>query len=361
MVALDRRNLIKASGILALGVTFAGRSSLAGAVAPASQPPAVDPLARVHPELKAAAAGLPQMPPSFSFTNEILPMVRSSADSRSSAPLPDVSVMERRIRSSNGAPDVLVYVINARPDTLRPAILHMHGGGFFIGSAKSDVPGLQEIARALDCVIVTVDYRLAPETRWRGSLDDNYAALKWLFANAAELGADRSRIAAMGGSAGGGHAALLAIAARDRGEVPLAIQVLLYPMLDDRTGSTRKVPDYVGTIAWRRQDNVFGWRSFLGQEPGGPTAPAGAVPARVEDLSGLPPTFIGVGAIDLFVNEDIEYARRLVDADVPTELHVVPGAFHGFDDAAPEASISKQFVAAKLNALRRAFGLPAVV
>jgi acetyl esterase/lipase len=290
MAALNRRYLIKASGVLALGAALVGRSGLAGAVAPATQPPppAADPLARVHPELKAAAAQLPQMPANFAFTNDILPMVRSSAASRSRAPLPDVSVVERRIPGANGAPDVLVYVINARRDTLRPAILHMHGGGFFIGSAKSDVPDLQETASALDCVIVTVDYRLAPETRWRGSLDDNYAALKWLFANAAELGADRSRIAVMGGSAGGGHAALLAIAARDRGEVPLAIQVLIYPMLDDRTGSTRKVSDHLGAIAWRRQDNVFGWRSFLGQEPGGVTAPAGAVPARVEDLSGLP-------------------------------------------------------------------------
>ena len=287
-------------------------------------------------------------------------MVRSAARARAPAPLPDVPVAERLIPGAGGAPDVRVYVINARAGTQRPAILHMHGGGMFIGAAKSDVRGLQEIARALDCVVVTVDYRLAPETRWQGSVEDNYAGLKLLFAHAGELGADPARIAVIGGSAGSGHATLLAIRARDRGEVPLVLQVLLYPMLDDRTGSTRKSPDHLGRLVWRSQDNAFGWRSFLGQEPGGLTVPAAAVPARVADLSGLPATFIGVGAIDLFVDEDVEYARCLIDNGVPTEMHIVPGASHGFDGAAPEASIVKEFTAAKLNALRRAFGIPAV-
>jgi len=365
MVTLNRRHLIKTGGALALGAIYSVGSRMGAAaepvLPPAPPPGEIDLLARVHPELRAAAARVPQMPDSFSFSDAILPMVRTSAASRTRPPLPDVPYVERRIAGSKGAPDLTVYVINARRDTPRPAILHMHGGGFFIGSAKGEVPSLQEIARALDCVIVTVDYRLAPETRWQGSLEDNYAGLKWLTANAAELGADRSRVAVMGGSAGGGHAALLAIAARDRGEIALAAQVLLYPMLDDRTGTTRKVSDHIGRLVWRRQDNAYGWRSFLGQDPGGLTSAAGAVPARVENLSGLPQTFIGVGAIDLFVDEDLNYARRLADAGVPTEVHVVPGAFHGFDDAAPDASITKQFTAAKLTALRRAFGIPAIV
>lgn len=359
MAAFDRRSMMKGGGALALGAALAVQNGLAHAAAtvPAS---AVDPLAGVHPELRAAAARLPQMPASFAYTDRILPMIRAAANARARAPGHDVPVAERWIPGSKGSPDVRIFVVNARSDTARPAIVHMHGGGFFLGSAKNDVASLQELAKTLDCVIVTVDYRLAPETRWNGSLEDNYAGLKWLFDNAARLGADRSRIAVMGQSAGGGHAALLAITARDRGEVPLVLQVLSYPMLDDRTGSTRRVADHIGTIMWRRQDNVFGWRSFLGQEPDGPTVPAGAVAARVADLSGLPPAFIGVGTIDLFVDEDIDYARRLVDAGVPAELHVVPGAFHGFDDAAPEASISKQFRSAKLNALRRAFGIPAI-
>jgi acetyl esterase/lipase len=297
------------------------------------------------------------MPASFSFSNEMLPRIRPVAAARKLPALPDVSVSERRVPGPAGSPDVLLYIVNAKAGTRRPAILHTHGGGYIVGTAQTDIRNLQEIAQTLDCVIVSVEYRLAPETRWQGSVQDNYTGLKWLHANADEIGADRSRIAVMGESAGGGHAALLAIMARDRGEVPLVAQILLYPMLDDRTGSTVKPPEHVGLLIWRAQDNVFGWRSFLGQEPGGRTVPAGAVPARVAKLAGLPSAFIGVGSIDLFVDEDVTYARRLVDAGVPTELIVVPGAFHGFDGAAPQTSLAKQFTAAKLNALRRAFGL----
>jgi acetyl esterase/lipase len=249
-----------------------------------------------------------------------------------------------------------VYVINAAAsEVARPAILHIHGGGYVLGSAVEGIPMLQRVAREHDCVIVTVDYRLAPETRFPGSLEDNYAALKWLHASAKSLGVDPTRIAVMGESAGGGHAAMLAIAARDRGEVPIAFQVLIYPMLDDRTGSTRHVPAHIGAYMWTPLSNQFGWSSLLGVPAGSKTVPAGAVPARVENLAGLPPAFIGVGAIDLFVEEDVDYARRLINAGVPTELCVVPGAYHGFDFLAPEASGSKAFRAAWNAALAKAF------
>jgi acetyl esterase/lipase len=353
MTKLDRRALLKSTAWLAAGSAVAGWSDLAAAAAPAA-----DPLAFVHPELRAGAARMMGVPLNFTFTDAMLPRIRTAAASLTRPMLPDVPVSERRIAGAKGAPEVTLYIINARPGTSRPAILHTHGGGFIIGSAKSDVGSLQPLAKALDCVIVSVEYRLAPETRWQGSLEDNYSGLQWLHGHAAELGADPARIAVMGESAGGGHAALLAIAARDRGEVPLVAQILIYPMLDDRTGSSIKRPAHMGTLIWTPNSNVFGWRSFLGQQPGTPAVPSAAVPARVAKLAGLPATFIGVGAIDLFCDEDVDYARRLADAGVPTELHVVPGAFHGFDGAAPEASIVKQFNAAKLNALRRAFRLP---
>ena len=249
-------------------------------------------------------------------------------------------------------------MINSKPGAKRPGILHTHGGGYVLGSAASGIRSLQDIAKELDCAIVTVDYRLAPETPYSGSIEDNYAGLRWLHEHAEELGVDPARVAVMGESAGGGHAALLALTARDRGQVPLAFQCLVYPMLDDRTGSTREVPSPIGTLLWTAASNRFGWRSFLGQEPGGPTAPSGAVPARVADLAGLPPAFIGVGSIDLFVDEDIEYARRLIAAGVPTELLVVPGAFHGFDGIAADTSVAKRFNAAKLDALRRGLARP---
>jgi acetyl esterase/lipase len=250
-----------------------------------------------------------------------------------------------------------VFVINAAAgDRKRPAVLHIHGGGFVAGTAAEAVVPMQQVARDHDCVIVSVDYRLAPETRFPGPLEDNYAALKWLHDSAASLGVDTSRIAVMGLSAGGGLAAMLTIAARDRGEVPIAFQLLSYPMLDDRTGSSRPVPPYIGAYVWGPASNRFGWSALLGVPAGSRIVPPGAVPARADSLAGLPPAFIGVGSIDLFVDEDVAYARRLIDSGVPTQLCVVPGAYHGFDLFAPEAPVSRAYRATCNAALARAFG-----
>jgi acetyl esterase/lipase len=273
-------------------------------------------------------------------------------------PTADVPFEERRVPVDADQPGVRVYVINAAGRKGRPAILHTHGGGFVSGEARGSIRPMQQLARELDCVVITVDYRLAPEARWNASLADNYAALRWVHGSAAELGIDRSRIALLGESAGGGHAALLALAARDRGEIPLALQVLIYPMLDDRTGTTRPVPAHIGAFGWNAAANRFGWQSFLGATPGGPQVPTAAVPARARSLARLAPAFIGVGSIDLFVDEDMEYARRLVNDGVATELVVVPGAFHGFDFGAPDSPVVRRFRAAWTGALKHAFGLP---
>ena len=308
----------------------------------------------VDPELRPAARQVQQLFGSIAaLSEESLPAMRQGS-AMSRPPLPEVPWSERTIAGAQGGPEIKIYVINAKPGTARAGILHTHGGGYVLGSAKGEIGRLQEIAKALDCAIVTVEYRLAPETRYAGSIEDNYAGLRWLHDHVEELGVDRARLAVFGESAGGGHAALLAIAARDRGEVPLAFQCLVYPMLDDRTGTTREVPEPVGTLLWTAPSNRFGWRSFLGEEPGGPNVPASAVPARVANLGGLPSTFIGVGSIDLFVEEDMDYARRLIGAGVATELLVVPGAFHGFDLIAEDTSVAQRFTAAKLDALRRA-------
>jgi acetyl esterase/lipase len=241
----------------------------------------------------------------------------------------------------------------------KPVLLHIHGGGYVVGAAIAFLPGVLRYAKPAGCLVVSVDYRLAPKTKFPGSLNDNYAALLWVYRHADELGIDPKRIAIAGESAGGGHAAALAIHARDRGEVPIIFQLLIYPMLDDRTGSTRAVPPPIGQIAWGAASNKFGWTSLLGVPAGSPNVPYGAVPARVQNLRGLPPAFIGVGALDLFVDEDMEYARRLIDAAVPTELLVVPGAYHAFDLSVPDARISKAFVESITFALGRAFNLPA--
>jgi acetyl esterase/lipase len=233
-------------------------------------------------------------------------------------------------------------------------LLHMHGGGFMMTDPML-MTQLQGIATDCHCVVVSVDYRLAPETRYPGSLEDNYAALKWVHAHAEELGMDRSRIAVGGESAGGGHAATLAIHARDRNEVPIVFQLLIYPVLDDRTGSTRQVPPAIGHFMWNAQANRLAWSSLLGVPAGSSGVPAAAVPARVASVASLPPAWIGVGSVDLFVEEDMEYARRLVHAGVGTELLVVRGAFHGFDLVVPDAEASKQFSASWKSALRKAF------
>jgi acetyl esterase/lipase len=304
----------------------------------------------VHPELRRF---IPQMlmQTHFPLTDRTLPMIRKGAAARPAQPQAQPGWSVRMVPGPAYSPQVRVYVINAgAPGAGRPAILHMHGGGFVIGAARDDLRSLQEIASALDCVIVSVDYRLAPETRFPGSLEDNYSGLKWLYTNAEQLGADRSRIAVMGASAGGGHAAMLAIAARDRGEIPLAYQALIFPMLDDRTGSTRQKPPYQGALVWTPEHNRFGWSSLLGVPAGSLRAPYGAVPARIDNLKGLPPAFIGVGSIDLFVDEDIEYARRLIDAGTPVTLDVVPGAFHGFDRLS-DAPVVARFRTAMLAAI----------
>lgn len=313
-------------------------------------------LRHVHPELRQIAARIMETSSNQApLSLESLPANRKGAMAWVPAMASDIPVERKVFAGRRGQPDVMVYVINARPGEPRPAVLHTHGGGFVSGSAKASVPALQDLCRELDCVAVSVEYRLAPETTWQGSVEDNHAALKWLYDNADVLGADPARIALFGDSAGGGHAALLALAARDRGEVPVAFQCLIYPMLDDRTGSTRAVPDHIGRIIWNAANNRFGWECFLGMEPGGPGVPAAAVPARVEDLSGLPPAFIGVGTIDLFVDEDVDYAQRLNAAGVPVELIVVPGAFHGFDLPMFPTKVTRWFNAAKKDALRLAF------
>lgn len=284
--------------------------------------------------------------------------IRQSAAGLSKPPLPEPPVVEKAIPGPKGAPDVTVFVINADPVVPRPAILHIHGGGFIAGDARAGLAELQAEAKTLDCAIVTVDYRLAPEAPFPCALEDNYTALLWLHSNAEALGVDRTRIALQGESAGGGHAAMLAIAACKRGDAPICFQALTFPMLDDRTGSIRRPAEPIGAFLWTSALNVLGWSALLGSPAGGDAVPEGASPARVEDLSGLPPTFIAVGGLDLFVEEDITFANRLIAAGVPTELFVVPGAPHGFQMLGPDASVSRRYRIAHRNALARALGRP---
>jgi acetyl esterase/lipase len=313
-------------------------------------PAVADPYSLVDPELLPVLRQFP----AFEITAEMVGKFRQLPGAPPS-PAPAPQPVERHIPGPPGARDVRLWVVDPAPsEKSKPVLLFIHGGGFMMQDPML-MPRLQEIATDCHCVVVSADYRLAPETRYPGALEDNYAALQWIHAHAAELGIDRSRIAVGGESAGGGHAASLAIHARDRNEVPIVFQLLIYPQLDDRTGSSRAVPAAIGHFMWPESANRFAWSSLLGVPAGSSSVPAAAVPARVASGAGLPPAWIGVGSIDLFVEEDMEYARRLIRAGIGTELLVVRGAFHGFDLVAPDAAASKQFTASWKTALRKAF------
>jgi acetyl esterase/lipase len=207
-------------------------------------------------------------------------------------------------------------------------VVTIHGGGYVIGSYDMDGPMLDRWCRDPGLVLLSVDYRLAPETPYPGPLDDCYAALLWAHAHAAELGLDATRVGVSGVSAGGGLAAALALLARDRGEVPLAFQLLDCPMLDDRQ-LTPSI-NAGGLYVWNAASNEFGWRSYLGGLYGSDTLPPYAAPGRVADLAGLPPACVVVGSIDGFRDEDVDYAQRLNQAGVPCELHVIAGLPHAY-------------------------------
>jgi acetyl esterase/lipase len=197
---------------------------------------------------------------------------------------------------------------------------------------------------------LAVEYRLAPEHPHPVPVEDCFAALVWLADHAAELGIDAARIAVMGDSAGGGLAAGVALLARDRGGPALARQILIYPMLDDRN----TVPDesLVPFLTWTYDDNVTGWGALLGGDAGGDEVPVSAAPARAQDVSGLPPTYVDVGDLDIFCNEDVEYARRIAATGTPVELHVHPGVPHGFETFAPGTDVARRTRADRMRVLR---------
>jgi acetyl esterase/lipase len=230
-----------------------------------------------------------------------------------------------------------------------PALLWVHGGGMVMGSASAEDRLCRRWADELGVVVAAPDYRLAPEHPYPAPLEDCWRALEHL---RAMPDVDAGRVAVGGASAGGGLAAGLALLARERG-VPLALQLLVYPMLDDRT-TRRTDVDARAVRLWDPASNDFGWRSYLSGV--GEQVPAPAAPARAEDLRGLAPAWVGVGSLDLFHDEDVTYARRLREADVPCELVVVDGAYHGFDIVQRGAGVSQDFLAAQTRALRAALG-----
>jgi acetyl esterase/lipase len=268
-------------------------------------------------------------------------------------------LMERRsppegvVSQSDGSVSVRLHLPPKPASAPYPAVLWIHGGGFVMGSPAQDDAVCQVFAQKLGALVAAVRYRRAPEHQFPAALQDCHDGLEWL-ANRDDV--DPGRIAIGGASAGGGLAAALALLARERAVVTPRLQLLSYPMLDDRTVLRTDLDERYFRL-WSNEANRFGWTSYLGREPGTPGVSPLAAPAREENLSGLPPAWIGVGTLDLFFDEDLAYAKRLRTAGVPCEVHVVEGAFHGFDSVAPKARLTRTFRIEQVQALASAFGI----
>jgi acetyl esterase/lipase len=257
-----------------------------------------------------------------------------------------VEITDHEVPGPDGPVPARLY----RPADALPAVaLYVHGGGMIGGTLTGYDPIVAGYAATSHVTLLSVDYRLAPEHPFPAGVDDAFAALVWLAAHSTDFGADPAHVGIMGDSAGGGIAAGVALMARDRGGPALAGQVLIYPMLDDRT--TTSDPALDGLTTWSYDDNVTGWSALLGDDAQSPDVSPYAAPARAADLSGLPPTYIDVGGLDIFRNEDIAYAARLSAAGVATELHVVPGAPHGYELMGGPSELTTRAMADRSRAL----------
>lgn len=263
-----------------------------------------------------------------------------------------IGVTSRQVPGRPGDPDVPVLVFSPDGGGDRPALVYMHGGGFVLGSAESDRELPAALAARAGAVVISVDYRLAPENPFPAPVEDCFAALRWVADNAGDLGVDPARIGIGGVSAGAGLAAATALLARDRGGPRLAFQLLDIPELDDRL-QTDSMQQFLDTPVWNRANAVASWRYYLGEPAAQAPVPAYAAPARATDLAGLPPAYISTCEFDPLRDEALDYARRLVGHGVPVELHLYPGTFHGSGGLVPTAAISMRMREELLDAARR--------
>jgi acetyl esterase/lipase len=304
------------------------------------------------PELRAALAVIGGVfPPTV--TPELIPFMRRSYAS----PPRDELLAGRRVQVEDielpgwGA-TLGASIVRPSTEATGAGILLLHSGGMMFGDRFSGADHALRWVEQYGAVLVTVDYRLAPEHPDPVPFEDCYATLEWFASRAPELGVRADRILVAGASAGGGLAAAVALAARDRGGPRLCGQLLDYPMLDDR-GLTPSTRAFDGVGVWDRISNETGWRALLGERAGGPDVSAYAAPARASDLRGLPPTFIDVGSAEIFRDEAVDYARRLWAAGVDAELHVWPGAFHACDIFAAHTTIARAMIRAREDWLSR--------
>jgi acetyl esterase/lipase len=265
-------------------------------------------------------------------------------------PIPaDVTTRDIEIPTDDGATiTARWYVKTGAP--AGPAALFFHGGGYIFGQIDQFDGPVSRYVSASAVPMLSVEYRRAPEHPYPTPLEDAYAALRWLHDHADELDIDRERIGVMGDSAGGGMAAALTILTRERGGPKIARQILLMPMLDDRTITPD--PLIAPFLIWSYDDSYTAWPALLGEAAGTDAVPATAAPARLQDAEGLPPAYIEVGQLDVFRNEDMAYAAKLSRAGVQVEFHMHPGVPHEFDSIAPHSDVARRAVADRVRALK---------
>lgn len=269
-------------------------------------------------------------------------------------PADGLTIHDVHVPGVDGRPPIRVRVYRPeRPPAPVPALLWVHGGGFVMGDSEIDQDNHIALVRETGIAVAAVNYRLAPRHPFPAPTEDCYAALRWLHSEGQALGVLPSRIAVGGSSAGAGLAAAVALMAHDRNGPPLVFQLLIYPMLDDRTALRTDI-DLPDARLWSNKCNRFGWSAYLQKPPGGTDVHPYAAPARRENLAGLPSAWIGVGTLDLFHDEDLRYAKRLTESGVICELRVVEGAYHGFDLFSPKADVVRQFRRSYVNAMKRA-------
>ncbi|MGX4588318.1 alpha/beta hydrolase [Paenibacillus chitinolyticus] len=304
---------------------------------------------RVLPELRPIIAEFPgfQLEENLELSRSYLsgPPIQKSEHVRTTS---------RMIPSLAGEMLVKIYEPSQRTSAKLPAMLWIHGGGYVMGHPDMDDALCERFVQAADCVVVSVDYRLAPEHPYPAAIDDCYTALTWMTDEAQLLGIDLERVAIAGASGGGGLTAALALMVRDKGGPSLIFQMPLYPMIDDRniTASSHEIT--AGNATWNRANNLAAWNMYLGDRTEDSEVSPYAVPSRAKSLAGLPPTYTCIGQLDLFRDETIEYVTRLAQAGVDVEFHLYPGTFHSFEVMVPQAEVSQRAGKSYVDAIARA-------